>query len=153
MIWYVIPSFNTLVANRFVTKVKFVIRIFKILRGCEPNFFLNISSAVTFNYYCNVYKSIHFWNGNELENTFLISILLNFFTKKCFLPFSQKITIFGKIWYQKWILWLISIPEMYTFINIIVIIRKLQLVIFFTISGFTIPLRYGQVIWNFKFSF
>ena len=43
-----------------------------------------------------------------------------------FLPFSQKISIFSKIWYQKWILWLISIPEMYTFIYITVIVWKLQ---------------------------
>ena len=77
------------------------------------------------------------------------------FNKKGFLPFSQKITIFGKIWYQKRILWLISIPEIYTFVYIGVMIKKLQLVIFFTISGFTLTfLRYlfllkiFWLIWN-----
>ena len=39
-----------------------------------------------------------------------------------FLPFCQKVSIFSKIWYQKWILWLISIPKMYTFIYIKVIV-------------------------------
>ena len=37
---------------------------------------------------------------------------------------KQKQHIFSKIWYQNWILWLISIPEMYTFIHITVVIRK-----------------------------
>ena len=63
--------------------------------------------------------------------------------------FSQKITIFGKIWYQKRNLWLTYIPKMYTFIYIRVIIRKLQLAIVFTISGFTFPLSkccWSQVI-------
>ena len=40
--------------------------------------------------------------------------------KKRKLPLSQKIVIFLEIWYQKWILWLISIPNMYTFIYITV---------------------------------
>ena len=66
------------------------------------------------------------------------------FDQKCFLPFSQKISIFGQIWYQKQILWLISIPKMYTFIYITVIIRKLQRAIFFTISGITLPLKQEQ---------
>ena len=65
--------------------------------------------------------------------------------KNYFLPFSQKITIFGKIWYQKRIFWIISNPEMYTFIYIRVIIRKLQLAIFFTISGFTLPLSVNNL--------
>ena len=64
-----------------------------------------------------------------------------FYQKSDFCRFlKKKIIIFGKIWYQKQILWLISIQEMYTYIYIRVIIRKLQLAIFFTISGFTLPL-------------
>ena len=43
-----------------------------------------------------------------------------------FCHFLKKIIILSKIWYQKWILWLIFIPEMYTFIYISVIIWKLQ---------------------------
>ena len=40
-----------------------------------------------------------------------------FYQESGFLPFSQKnLSFFGKIWYQKWILWLISIPKMYTYI-------------------------------------
>ena len=39
---------------------------------------------------------------------------------------NNKNSIFSKIWYQKWILWLISIPKMYTFIYITVIVWKLQ---------------------------
>ena len=47
------------------------------------------------------------------------------------LPFcKKKNSIFSKIWYQKQILWLIYIPEMYTFIYITVIVRKLQHAIF-----------------------
>ena len=65
-----------------------------------------------------------------------------FFTKKViFLPFPPpKTGIFSKIWYQKWILLLISIPEMFTFIYTTITIRKLQCAIFFTISGLTPPL-------------
>ena len=62
---------------------------------------------------------------------FCLLVTKKFLTKKWFfffffLPFSQIIIIFSKIWYKKWILWLISIPEMYTFINITVIVWKLQ---------------------------
>ena len=48
-----------------------------------------------------------------------------------FFAIFSKMIIFSKIWYQKWILWLISIPEMYTFINITVIFWKLQHLICF----------------------
>ena len=50
----------------------------------------------------------------------------NLAKKVVFCHFLKKIIILSKIWYQKWILWLISIPEMYTFIYISVIIWKLQ---------------------------
>ena len=39
---------------------------------------------------------------------------------------QKKTSIFSKIWYQKWILWLISIPKMCTFTNITVKVCKLQ---------------------------
>ena len=62
----------------------------------------------------------------ELKAIF-VTLSQKFLIKKVFfLPFSQKIIILSNIWYQKWILWLISIPEMYTFIYISVIIWKLQ---------------------------
>ena len=64
---------------------------------------------------------------------------------------------FGQIWYQKWILWFISSPEMYTFIYITVII-KLQRSIFFTIFGLTLTLKGSsltliQTSWTFFSSF
>ena len=62
----------------------------------------------------------------ELEAIFVSLSQKIFDQKSVFLPLSQKIIIFSKIWYQKWILWLISIPEMYTFIYITVILWKLQ---------------------------
>ena len=71
--------------------------------------------------------------------------------KMIFLSFSQYVSIFDQSWYQKRILWLISIPEMCTFIYITVIIRTLQHAIFFTISGLTLPLTcspMGYSIWN-----
>ena len=57
---------------------------------------------------------------------FLLACHKHFWPKNVFLPFCQKIFIFSKIWYQNWDLRLISIPEMYTFIYISVIIWKLQ---------------------------
>ena len=59
-----------------------------------------------------------------------------------FLPFSQTISIFSKIWYKKWIFWLISIPDMYTFIYITIIVWNLQHSICFQKkkkNGFTPP--------------
>ena len=57
--------------------------------------------------------------------------------KSGFCHFLKKIIIFSKIWYQKWILWLISISEMYTYIYITVIVSKLQHSICFKYFGFT----------------
>ena len=65
---------------------------FATLRGVWTNFFWSKSSAVTF-YYCNVNKSIHFWNGNESENPFLIS---NSTKNADFLRKWQKITFLVK---------------------------------------------------------
>ena len=63
-----------------------------------------------------------------LLKAIFVSLSQKILTKKVFffLPFSQEIVSLSKIWYQKWILWLISFPEMYTFIYISVIIWKLQ---------------------------
>ena len=72
-------------------------------------------------------------------NFSIFSLSQKFDHKKILFPFSQKISIFVKIWYQNRIHWLISIPEVYTFIYITVIIRKLQHAILFTISGLTLP--------------
>ena len=43
------------------------------------------------NYYCNVYKGIHFWNGNESENPLLIS---NFTKNAEFLRNGKKTPLF-----------------------------------------------------------
>ena len=80
---------------------------------------------------------------NMISHNFSIFSLSHFLPKKWFLAiFSKKSAFFGQIWYQKRILWLISIPGIYTFIYITVIIRKLQHAVFFTISGLTRPLSY-----------
>ena len=55
-----------------------------------------------------------------------VSLSQKFLTKKCFFAIFYKSIMFRKNWYQKWILWLMSIPEMYTFIYITVIVWKLQ---------------------------
>ena len=78
---------------------------------------------------------------NSLFLFFFSLSIFFFYPKSDCLPFSQKICIFGKIWYQKRILCLISIPGLYTFIFITVIIWKLRCAIFFTISGFTLLLN------------
>ena len=103
---------------------------------------------------------------NMISSNFSILTHLYFFLayhnlflpkKWFFLPFSQKTktktkqnktktkakqSILSKIWYQKWILRLISITEMCIFIYITVtgIIRQLQHATFFTTSGLTPPL-------------
>ena len=69
------------------------------------------------------------------QNCFLYLVQELFYQKSDLLPFFHKIDIFGRIWYQKWILWLISILKMYTFIYITVIVYKLWHSLFFTISG------------------
>ena len=51
-------------------------------------------------------------------SNFFVSLSQKLLTKKVgFCHFLKKIIILSKIWYQKWILWLISIQEMYTFIH------------------------------------
>ena len=52
---------------------------------------------------------------------------------------------FGEIWYQKWILWLISIPEMNSFILVLEIVENLQQSINVTVSGLTLPLKNKQI--------
>ena len=44
-------------------------------------------------YLCNVYKSIHFWKGNDAENLFLVS---NFTKNTYFRRKSQKITFLAQ---------------------------------------------------------
>ena len=68
-----------------------------------------------------------------------VSLSQKFLTKKCFFAIFYKSIIFRKNWHQKWILWLISIPEMYTFIYITVIVWKLQHSMFQKILGSHLP--------------
>ena len=42
-------------------------------RGVNLKFFEAYRVLKLPNYYCNVYKRVHLWNGNESENPFLIS--------------------------------------------------------------------------------
>ena len=56
------------------------------------------------------------------QNYFFSLSQIFFLPKKWFFAIFSKNSIFSKIWYQQWILWLISIPEMYSFIYISVII-------------------------------
>ena len=77
-------------------------------------------------------QKIYFWhflvtifkNKTLIKNQMrkhLLDSCLNILNKQ-FQYFNSKLYIFCKIWYQKWILWLISIPEIYTFIYITVIV-------------------------------
>ena len=52
--------------------------------------------------------------------------------KSSFLKVSQNIEICIKIWCQKWVLWLISFPKMYTIMYFALMVQKLQHSIYFT---------------------
>ena len=66
----------------------------KSLKGSvNPNFLKHIECCNFQNCYCNIYKSIHIWNGNESENPFLIS---NFTKNAVFLRKLAKNTFLVK---------------------------------------------------------
>ena len=77
-----------------------------------------------------------FW----IKNLFFLACHKNLWPKGVFCHFLKKKSIFGKRWYQKWILWLISIQKMYIFIYITVVVWELQHSICFKKNGFT-PLK------------
>ena len=83
-----------------------------------------------------------FNNFSILTQNYLFSLSQKCLTKKViFCHFLKKSALLEKNWYLKWILWLISIPEMYTFIYITVIVWKLQHSICFKKNWVHTPLK------------